>query len=87
MSSGPWTVVDAGIYGAGAALNIGYTNGSDGDMPLYHAGIFFGAYSDCRFSLLNSLRTRRGMPLTERLEQREGLFLYLASTLFFKGGR
>ena len=31
--------------------------------------------------------TRRGMPLTDRLERRGGLFLDLASTLFFRGGR
>ena len=50
-------------------------------------GIFSGACSDYRLSLLNSLRTRRGMPLKDRLEQRGGLFLDSASTLFFGGGR
>ena len=34
-----------------------------------------------------SLCTRRGMPLTDRLEQRGGLFLDSASMLFFRGGR
>ena len=62
-------------------------NGIDGAMPLCHVGIFLGACSDCRLSLLISLLTRRGMPLTERLEQRGGLFLDSASTLFFGGGR
>ena len=48
---------------------------------------FSGAYSDCRLSLLNSLRTRRGMPLTDWLERRGGLFLDSTSTLFFGGDR
>ena len=87
MSSGPRTVVGAGMYGAGAAPKVGYTNGSDGVAPLCHAVIFSGACSNCRFSLLNSLCTRRGMPLTEWLERRGGLFLNSASTLFFRGGR
>ena len=76
----------AGMYGAGAASNVGYTNGSDGATPPCHWGIFSGACSDCRFSLLNSLHTRRGMPLTERLEWHGGLFLDSASTLFFRDG-
>ena len=38
-------------------------------------------------SLLISFRTRRCMLLTERLERRGGLFLDLASTLFFRGER
>ena len=86
MSSGPRTVVGVGMYGAGEAPKVGYTNGSDSATPLCHAGIFLGAYSDCRFSMMNSLRTRRGMPLEERLERRGGLFLDSASTLFFGGG-
>ena len=49
--------------------------------------MFSGVHAVCRFSLLNSLYTRRGMPLTDRLERHEGLFLHLASTLFFRGGR
>ena len=56
-------------------------------MPLCHVGIFLGAYSDCRLSLLVSLCTRQGMPLTERLKRRGGLFLDSASMLFFGGGR
>ena len=87
MSSGPQTVVGAGMYGAGAALKVGYTNGSDGATPLYHVGIFSRACSDCRLSLLNSLRTRRGTPLTDRLERHGGRFLESASTLFFGGGK
>ena len=55
--------------------------------PLAHAGMFLGACSDCRLSLLNSLRTRRGMPLKNRLERREGLFLDSAFILFFGSGR
>ena len=57
MSSGPRTVVGAGIYEAGAAPNVGYTNVSNGVAPLCHVGIFSGACSDCRLSLLNSLHT------------------------------
>ena len=34
MSSGPQTVVGAGMYGTGATPNVGYTNGSDGATPL-----------------------------------------------------
>ena len=86
MSSGPRTVVCAGMYGAGVAPKVGYTNGSDSATPLYHVGIFSGACSDYRLSLLNSLRTRRGMPLTNRLEWCGGLFLDLASTLLVGGG-
>ena len=58
MSSGPRTVVGAGIYGASAAPKVGYSNISDGVVPLCHVGTFSEACSDCRLSLLNSLRTR-----------------------------
>ena len=87
MSSTPLIVVGVGMYGDGAAPNVGYTNESDGATPLFHVGIFSGAYSDCHLSLLNSLCTRRGMSLTDRLEWDGGLFLDSASTLFFGGGR
>ena len=87
MSSGPRTVVDAGMYRAGAAPKVGYKNENDGATPLCHVGIFSGACSYCRRSLLISLRTRRGMPLTEQLERCGGLFLDSASTWFFGGGR
>ena len=50
-------------------------------------GTFSGACSNCRCSLLISLRTRQCMPLTEQLERRGGLFLDSASTLFFGGER
>ena len=86
MSSGPRIVVGADMYGAGAASKVGYMNGSDGATPLYHVGIFSGACSDCRLSLLSFLRTRRRMSLTDRLERRGGLFLDSTSTLFFGGG-
>ena len=36
MSSCPRTVVGAGMYGAGVAPMVGYTNGSDGATPLCH---------------------------------------------------
>ena len=52
MSSGPLTVVDVGMYGAGVAPKVGYTNGNDGAMPLYHVGTFLRACSDYRCSLL-----------------------------------
>ena len=57
MSSGPRTMVGASMYGAGAAPKVGYTNESDDATPLCQAGIFLGACSDYRFSLLNSLHT------------------------------
>ena len=87
ISFSPRIVVVAGIYGVGAAPKVGYTNGSDGATLLCHVGISLGVCSDCHLSLLNSLRTRRGMSLTNRLERRGGLFLDSASTLFFGGGR
>ena len=87
MSSGPQTAVGAGIYGAGAAPKVGYPNGSDGAAPPCHTSMFSGACFDYCLSLLNSLHTRRGMPLTDRLERLGGLFLDSTSTLFFGGGR
>ena len=87
ISSGPQTVVGAGIYRAGAAPKVGYLNGSDGATPLCHVGIFSGASSDCQLSLLNSLLTRRGMPLTDQMEWGGVLFLDSASTLFFGRGK
>ena len=47
MSSGPRTVVDVSMCGAGAALKVGYMNGSKGAMPLCHVGTFSGACSNC----------------------------------------
>ena len=55
MFSSPRTVVGVGIYEAGAALKVRYTNRNDGAMPLCPVGIFSGVCSDCRLSLLNSL--------------------------------
>ena len=51
MSSSPQTVVGVGIYGAGVASKVGYTNGSDGATPLCNVGTFSRAFSDCRLSL------------------------------------
>ena len=87
MSSSPWIVVGAGIYGANTAPKVGYPNGSDGAAPLCHTGMCSRACSYCRLSLLNSLRTRRGMPLTDRLERCRDLFLDSAFTLSFGSGR
>ena len=87
MSSGPRTIVDVSMCGAGAAPKVGYMNGSGGAMPMCHVGIFSTICSNYRHSLLISLRTRRCMPLTERLERGEALFLDSASTLFFGGER
>ena len=87
MSLSPRTTVNAGICGVGAAPKVGYMNGSDGVMPLSRVGTFSRASSDCRRSLLTSLRTWQCMPLTERLERRGGLFLDSASKLFFRSGR
>ena len=58
MSSGPQTMVGACMNEASATPKVGYTNRSDGATPLYHVGIFSGACSDYRLSLLNSLRTQ-----------------------------
>ena len=87
MSSGPLIVVDVSMCGAGVASKVGYMNRSGSATPLCHVGTFSGACSDCRHFLLISLRTRRCMPLTKRLERRGGLFLDSASTLFFGGER
>ena len=75
------------MYGAGVAPKVGYTNENDGATPLCHVGTFSGACSDCLRSLLISFCARRCMPLMERLDQREGLFLDSASTLFFGSSR
>ena len=69
MSIGPRTVLGTDTYGASTAPTVGCTNGSDSATPLYHMGTFSGACSDCHLSLLNSLRTRRGVPLMDRLER------------------
>ena len=57
MSSGPRTMVDVSMCGAGAAPKVGYMNGSGGATPLCHVGTFSGAYFDCRDSLLIPLHT------------------------------
>ena len=85
MSSGHRTAVGTCINGTGAAPKARYPSGSGGASPPSHAGMFSRARSDCHLSLLNSLRTRRGMLLTYWLERRRGLFLDSASTLFFGG--
>ena len=54
MSSSSLTTVGASIYGIGAAPKVGYPNGNDGAAPPTHAGMFSGACSDYRLSLLNS---------------------------------
>ena len=87
MSSGPRTVVDISMCGAGAAPKVGYMNRNGGATPLCHVGTFLRACSDCCCSLLISLRTRRCMPLTKWLERREDLFLDSTFTLFFGGER
>ena len=43
MSSGPGTVVDVNMCGAGAAPKVEYMNESGGAMPLCHVGTFSGA--------------------------------------------
>ena len=58
MSLSPRTMVDLSMYGASTAPKVGYMNGSDGAMPLFHVGTFSGACFDCRRSLLISLRTQ-----------------------------
>ena len=85
MSSGPRTAVDTGINGTGALPKVGYLKGSGGVTPPNDTGMCSRTRSKCLLSLLNSRRTRRGMPLTDRLERRGGLFLDSDSTLFFEG--
>ena len=80
-------MVDVSMCEAGEAPKVGYMNGSGGAAPLCHLGTFLGACTDCHCSLLISLRTRRCMPLTKRLERRGGLFVDSTSTLFFGGER
>ena len=58
LSLGPRTVVDVSMCGVGATSKVGYMNESGGATPLCHMGTFLGAYSDCRLSLLISLRTQ-----------------------------
>ena len=87
MSFGPWTAMGASMNGVGAAPKVGYMNRSDRATPLCHVGIFSKACSVCCLSLLNSLYTQRGTPLTDRLEWHGGLFLDSSSTLFVGGGR
>ena len=87
MSLGHRTVVDVSMCRAGVTPKVGYMNESGGATPLCHVGTFSGACFDCRRSLLISLRARRCIPLTERLERCGGLFLDSASSLFFGGER
>ena len=83
MSSGPRIAVGTGINGMGVILKAGYPKGSGGAAPLSHAGMCSRERSVYRLSLLNSRRTRRGMPLTDQLEHRGGLFIDSNSTLCF----
>ena len=76
MSLSSRTVVNAVMYRAGATPKVGYTNENDGVTPLCHVGIFSGPCFDCRRSLLISIRTWRGMPLTDRLERGGASFLF-----------
>ena len=85
MSSGLRTTVGTGINGTGAVPKAGYSKGSGGAAPPSHAGMCLRAHFVCRLSLLNSSSTQRGMPLTDLLERRGGLFLDSNSTLFFGG--
>ena len=75
------------MYGAGCNSEGGYPNESDGATPPSHVGMFSGVCSNYLFSLLNSLHTRGGMSLMDRLERCGGLFLDSAYTLFFERGR
>ena len=87
MSSGPRTVIDVSMCGAGVAPKVGYMNGSGGTTPLCHVGTFSGACSDRRRSLLISIHTQQCMLLTEQLERCGGLLLNSASMLLFGGER
>ena len=57
MSSGPRTAVGTGINRMAVAPKVGYPKGSGGAAPPSYAGMFSGACSVCRLSLLNSFRT------------------------------
>ena len=85
MSSGLRTLVDVSMCEVGAAPKARYMNGSDGATPLCLVSTLSGPCSNCRRSLLISLRTRRCMPFTEWLERRGELFVDSAS--FFGGER
>ena len=87
MSSGSRTRVDVSTCKAGVTLKVRYMNGSGGATPPCHVGTFSGTYSNCRCSLVISLHTQRCMMMAELLERRGGLFLDLASMLFFRGER
>ena len=78
----PQTAIKKTKCGAGGAPTVGYMNGSGGATPPCHTGIFSGTSFEYRLSLLNSLRIRWRMPLTDRLERRRGLFLDSTSALF-----
>ena len=54
-------------------------------MSLGRMGMYSGAGSEGRLSLLVSLRTRRRTPLIDRLDRRRGLFLDSAFALFWGG--
>ena len=56
-------------------------------IPSNRVDICSGANSEWGLSLLDSLRIRRRAPLIARLEWQGGLFLNLASTLFWGGER
>ena len=58
MSSSPRTTVGTGINGTDVVPKVGYPNGSGGVAPLSNMGMFLGAHSVCRLSLLNSLNAR-----------------------------
>ena len=83
MSSGPWTIVDGSMCGAGAAPRLGYMNGSCDDIPSVPRGHIFEGL--LRLSSLSTGFFPYSVPLTERLERCEGLFLDLAPSLFFGG--
>ena len=85
MSSGPRTAVEGNRCWVGVAPRVGYINGSKGATPPCHVGIFSGACSDCRRSLLTSPCNRQRIPLMEQLERLGGLFLDLAAALVCGG--
>ena len=76
MSSSPRTAVEGSSCVTGAAPRAGYINGNSSAAPPCHVGIFSRACSDCRRSLLISLRKR---------EWRGGLFLDSTSELCYGG--
>ena len=87
MSSGPRTAEKDIICGTEAAPNGRCTEGNGGAITPGRVGIWSGANSEWRLSLLVSLCTRRRTPLMDLLDRCEGFFLDSAFRLLGVGER